>query len=144
MSNFDRPYTFDRVVRVIITTVIVVAILLFINRIKGVLLPFLIAWLLAYLINPLVEFCQRRLKIRNRPLAILATLGSIVLVIGGAIYFISPYLASEFSRFIHVLDISATNRANCTSFPRAGSTGSTPRSTWISSPNGCVGRTCSA
>ena len=45
---------------------------------SGVLLPFLIAWLLAYLIYPIVTFVQYRLKFRFRIVSIVAVLLFIV------------------------------------------------------------------
>ena len=51
-----RPYTFDRVIRILFTIAIVVGIFYLIDLLKGALLPFLVAWLLAYLIHPLVDF----------------------------------------------------------------------------------------
>ena len=50
-----RPFTFDRVVRLIITLGMVVAAMWLINRLSGVLLPFLVAWLMAYLLEPFVQ-----------------------------------------------------------------------------------------
>ena len=52
-----------------------------INRLSGVLLPFFIAWLVAYLIYPLVKFFQYRLKLKSRILSIFCTL----IVIAGII-----------------------------------------------------------
>ena len=69
-----RPYTFDRVVRIVLTAIGIIGTLYLINRLKDALLPFLVAWLLAYLIQPLVQFIQFKMKVRNRMLAILCTL----------------------------------------------------------------------
>ena len=40
-------YTFDRVVRLVIALAVIVGLALLVNRLSGVLLPFLIGWLLA-------------------------------------------------------------------------------------------------
>jgi predicted PurR-regulated permease PerM len=69
-----KPYTLDRVVRLIIALILLVVTALLINRLSEVILPFLIAWLLAYLLYPLMQFFQYRLKLKNRILAITATL----------------------------------------------------------------------
>ena len=73
-----RPYTFDRVVRIVLTAIGIVGTLYLINRLKDVLLPFLVAWLMAYLIQPLVQFVQFEMKVRNRMLAIVCALLAIV------------------------------------------------------------------
>ena len=47
---------------------------LLLDRLSGVLLPFFLAWLIAYLLFPLVKFFQYRCKMRFRVLAILCAL----------------------------------------------------------------------
>ena len=44
---FDKPFTFDRVVRIGIGVLLVGAILYLIVTLRNALLPFLIAWLMA-------------------------------------------------------------------------------------------------
>ena len=60
MEAFKRPYTFDRVVRLVIGVLVAVALFLLINKLSAALLPFLIGWLIAYLLYPLVKFFQYR------------------------------------------------------------------------------------
>jgi len=75
MNNAIRkPFTLDRVVRIIIGVLLLVAAGMLINRLSDVLLPFVLAWLLAYLIYPVMRFVQVKLRVRNRVLAITATL----------------------------------------------------------------------
>lgn len=69
-----RPFTFDRVVRMIITLGLVVAVMWLINRLSGVLLPFLVAWLMAYLLEPLVQRNRQMLRLKGRLVAITITL----------------------------------------------------------------------
>lgn len=72
-----RPYTFDRVIRIFFTILIVVGCLYLMMVLKNALLPFLVAWLLAFMIHPVVLFFQKKLRIRNRMLAIISTLACI-------------------------------------------------------------------
>ena len=74
MNTNPKPFTLDRVVRMLIGLFVVVLLFLLINKLRGVLLPFLIAWLLAYLLQPFVGFFQYKLKFKNRMLSIFATL----------------------------------------------------------------------
>jgi len=75
MNNaLRKPFTLDRVVRIIIGVLLLVAAGLLINRLSDVLLPFLLAWLLAYLIYPVMRFVQVKMKVKNRILAIMVTL----------------------------------------------------------------------
>ncbi len=110
MTTKSRPYTFDRVIRIIIALLVIVGIFFMLNLLKGALLPFVVAWLLAYLTNPLVLFCQNRLKIRNRLLAIVTTLIVIfsVLSIVGAV--LLPSIIAEFNKTTEIVNnLSSTS-----------------------------------
>ncbi len=71
---FDKPFTFDRVARILFSILVVAGGLYLITLLRNALLPFLIAWLLAYLMQPAVKFFQYRLKFRSRILSIAAVL----------------------------------------------------------------------
>jgi predicted PurR-regulated permease PerM len=103
VNSFERPYTFDRVVRIVISIAVIVGLYLLIRSIRWALLPFLLGWLLAYLINPAVGACQQRLGVRNRGLAILVTLTAICGVIFLIFYALSPVVAREASRFVETV-----------------------------------------
>ena len=72
--RFNLPFTFDRVVRLFLGLAAMVLLFLLLKRLSGVLLPFMIAWLLAYLMYPLMKFFQYKCRVKNRPLSILLTL----------------------------------------------------------------------
>ncbi len=78
MNNDDTRYTLDRVVRVVLSAVTVVAVLLLLRYLSDVLLPFAAAVVLAYLLNPLVTFLER--KTNRRGLAVAATILGLGLV----------------------------------------------------------------
>ena len=61
-----KKITFDSFIRGVILGVIIIGILMLLKRLSSVLLPFFIAWLIAYLVYPLVTFYQYKLKLRNR------------------------------------------------------------------------------
>ncbi|MBO7324195.1 MAG: AI-2E family transporter [Bacteroidales bacterium] len=96
--NTPKPYTFDRVVRMLISLAVIVGIGLLINRLSAVLLPFFIAWLLAYLIYPLVCFFQYNLKFKYRILAIVSALISVVAIIAAAILVLQAPMRGEMQR----------------------------------------------
>lgn len=73
---FEKPFTFDRAIRLLISVLALVASLYFLYILKSVLLPFLVAWLLAYMLNPLVRFYQRKLRLAHS-LAVVLTLLSV-------------------------------------------------------------------
>ena len=80
-NHFEKPFTFDRVARIVFSIIIIAVVLLFINSIKSVLLPFLVAWLIAYIINPVVEWNQRILRLQKRTPAIFITFGEIAVAL---------------------------------------------------------------
>lgn len=79
-------YTFDRTIRMIVSVAIIVALVLLFNRLSSVLLPFLVGWLIAYLLYPIVRFIQNRLRVNNRPISIAITLLLVIVVVGGLIW----------------------------------------------------------
>ena len=58
----QKKITFDSFIRGILTAMVIIGILYLVNRLSGVLLPFFIAWLIAYLIYPMVIFFQNKLR----------------------------------------------------------------------------------
>ena len=96
MSNINRkPFTLDRIVRIIIGIIIIIATGMLVNRLSGVLLPFLIAWLIAYLMYPLLSFFQYKLKLKNRILAVIATLLTVFGILSLAGYLLIPPIIQE-------------------------------------------------
>ena len=69
-----KKITFDSFIRGVILGVIIIGILMLLKRLSSVLLPFFIAWLIAYLVYPLVTFFQYKLKLRNRIVSIFCAL----------------------------------------------------------------------
>ncbi|MCH4156866.1 MAG: AI-2E family transporter [Muribaculaceae bacterium] len=103
MEALKRPFTFDRVVRILFTVICVVAALWIINYLKGVLLPFIVACLLAYLIDPFVKFNQRWMHLKSRVFPTIFTLIEIAVVITAFFWFFIPYITHEISDMIVML-----------------------------------------
>lgn len=100
-----QPYTFDRVVRIIITCVIIVGIIWLINNLKGVLLPFCVACLVAYLFEPFVQFNRRLLRLKGRVVAIFITLFEATFLFGILCYVLVPMIMSEMQHMGHLLKV---------------------------------------
>ena len=81
----SRPYTFDRVVRMIISAIGVILALWLVNTLRHVLLPFLVAWLIAYLLEPFVQYNRRLLHVRKRIVPIFVTLFEFLLLTVAAV-----------------------------------------------------------
>ncbi len=99
-----KEITFDRFIRGLITIGCVTAVVLILNHLSSVLLPFFIAWLLAYMIYPLVTTFQYKLHLRNRVVSIILALLVVLAVIIGAFWLIIPPTISEFLKLREVIE----------------------------------------
>lgn len=95
---FKNPITFDSFIRGMMIVLLFVGLGLLVNRLSSVLLPFFIAWLLAYLMYPLVTFLQHKCRLRNRTLSIIVAALIVLAVITGLLLLIIPPIVSEFSK----------------------------------------------
>jgi len=105
MSTISKPYTFDRVVRLLIGLAILVFIFFLINRLSGALLPFLVAWLLAYLLQPIVRLFQVKLRLKSLLLSIICTLILVLGCIVGIIWFLTPMVTNEISKLYELIGL---------------------------------------
>lgn len=111
----SKPYTFDRVVRILIGLTVLISLFMLIGRLSDVLLPFLIAWLLAYLLQPFVVFFQHKLKFKSRVLSIVATLLLFFGLITGIIWMLAPVVSAEIQK-ISQLIVTYSQNLNVNSF----------------------------
>jgi len=98
-----KPYTFDRVVRIVIGLAVLIILYLLLKRLSDVLLPFFIAWLMAYLLQPFVSFFQYKLKFKSRILAVISTLVLFIAVISGLIYILVPVIGAEVEKMSNLI-----------------------------------------
>ncbi|MBD5232025.1 MAG: AI-2E family transporter [Bacteroidales bacterium] len=103
MSTERRPYTFDRVVRILFSVCAVLAVLYLLNLLKGVLLPFLVACLIAYALEPLVSLNKRLLHSRGRFLPVMFTLIEVTIFFGSAAWILIPYIIQEAETMVTLL-----------------------------------------
>lgn len=89
-----QPYTFDRVVRLVISVFLFGIAFYFLYILKDVLLPFLVAWLIAYMLNPIVRFFQRKLHLAHS-LAVILTLLSTAGILTLVCIILEPYIERE-------------------------------------------------
>lgn len=113
----EEKITFDRFIRWMLTSVVVIAVLLLMNYLSSVLLPFFVAWLLAYLIYPVVKFVQYRMHVPTRILSIAVTLLFMVAVIVGIFYLIIPPMIDQFDKLSDVLTRYLHEKTHIANFP---------------------------
>lgn len=118
-SLFDKPFTFDRVVRIVFGFLIFFGIVYLITLLKNALLPFLIAWLFAYMVQPIVKFFEVRLRLKSRILAIMATLfslGAVVVILALTVF---PSISMEAEKTLELLKDQDTGKGNIPFIPQA-------------------------
>ena len=98
----NKKITFDRFIRWALIALLVVTVLYIVSYLSNVLLPFFVAWLLAYLLYPIVRFVQYKLHVRVRALAIVLSMVAVLGLIGGVLYFIIPPMIEQFDRLTDV------------------------------------------
>jgi predicted PurR-regulated permease PerM len=98
MENFPyyrTPYTFDRVVRIIFSVVGALGALYVLYILRAVLLPFMVACLMAYILEPVVKFNMRVLHLKRRFLPVVLTLVEVLGVLTLFCVIFIPYLVEE-------------------------------------------------
>lgn len=118
-SLFDKPFTFDRVVRIVFGLVVLFGIFYLITLLKNALLPFLIAWLFAYMVQPLVKFFEVKLRLKSRILAILAMLLSIGAVIAILALTVFPSISEEAEKTLELLRDQGAGKGNIPFIPQS-------------------------
>ena len=93
-----KKITFDSFIRAVILGAIIIGVLMLLKRLSGVLLPFFLAWLIAYLIYPLVSFFQHKLRLKNRIISIFCALFTLSAIGSVAFYLLVPPMIQEFLR----------------------------------------------
>lgn len=100
---FEQKITFDSFIRSVTVICLSIGAVWLLNDLSSVLLPFFIAWLLAYLLYPLVRFIQYRLRLRNRILSIAVALLFVFALLAGFIALIVPPIIKE---TIHIAELT--------------------------------------
>ena len=93
-----KEITFDRFVRFLGGLVVVALIYLLLLKLSNVLTPFFVAWLVAYLLYPIVCFFQYKCRLKNRLLSIFVTLLLLVGLLWGIGLLIVPPVVQEFHK----------------------------------------------
>ena len=90
-----KEYNLDTITRGVITIVIIIGLYLLTRRLSSVLLPFLVSWIIAYMMNPLVRFLQYKCHLKNRGLSVVTAIILVIGAIAAIIAIITPMIARE-------------------------------------------------
>ena len=91
----QNEVTLGRFLRILLIIATLTITYFVLDSLSGILLPFAVAWLLAYFINPLVNFIQNRLRFKFRLLSTIMALVLIGAVVYGILLLIVPSIISE-------------------------------------------------
>ena len=90
-----QEINFDKFVRGLIGVIIVVGIIMLLSRLSGVLTPFFLAWLIAYILFPMVKFFQYRCRMKFRFLGILCSFIVVGAILTGLFFLVVPPVIEE-------------------------------------------------
>lgn len=99
----EKKITFDSFIRGIISALIIIGVLYLVNYLSSVLLPFFVAWLIAYMTYPMVTFFQYRLKLKNRVLSIFVTMLVLLTLLILAFVVLVPPIIDELGKLKELL-----------------------------------------
>lgn len=118
MYSHSRPYTFDRVVRILFSLALLAAAIYLINYLKAVLLPFGVACLIAYILEPFVQFNRKLLHLRGRLVAVFVTLFEALFLFGVLTAIAVPYIMTEFKEMGQLLQNYASSELHIPYLPQ--------------------------
>ena len=102
-ENLRRPYTFDRVIRIFFSVCGLLAVLYLLDVLQGVLLPFLVACLIAYILEPVVEWNMKLLHTKRRFLPVVFTLLEAAALVAVFCLIFIPYLIAETTQMADII-----------------------------------------
>ncbi len=107
MLTDRKPYTLDRIVRIFITLGFLCGLVWLLGYLSDVLIPFAVAFLLAYLMNPLVLLVQK--KIPNRAGAVFLSLFAVLAAALVLAWLVIPMIVNEIVNMGRILSEVVTS-----------------------------------
>lgn len=101
MQFLQQEITFDRFIRGIIFIALIIGLGFALHWLSAILIPFLVAWVGAWILIPIVHFFEQKCRICNRPLAAVLTIFVTALVGGGIVWLFAPIVVDSVS---HIKD----------------------------------------
>ena len=113
----QKKITFDSFIRSVVTVIVVVGIVMLLKRLSSVLLPFFLAWLISYLLFPLVKFFQYRCRLKFRIVGILCAFLTVGITLTGLMWLIIPPMIEEGIRVKDLLVEYVNNNESLSNIP---------------------------
>lgn len=83
------------IIRSVITVAVLATLYLLIRRLSGVLLPFLISFVVAYMLAPIVNFFQHKCRLKNRVLSVIITILLVFGILTGTVAALVPAISKQ-------------------------------------------------
>lgn len=112
------PFKRSRLIKIILSLSTIIFLLWFFNEISQLLIPFIVAFIISYILNPLVEFLSKR-KLSRAVSSLLILLVFIGIIVVSAIFLI-PVIIFQFTQLINIIPsgfINIQNWVNVTLVP---------------------------
>lgn len=113
-NMFKQTITFDRFIRIMTTIVLCFLAYILLRRLSGVLIPFFVAWLVAYMLYPFVHFLEKKCHIKYRVINIIIVLLLLIALITGGCLLIIPPVIDECARLKDIIVDYVTTSATTT------------------------------
>lgn len=94
-NNTHTIFNRTTIIHSIITVIVLIALYLLIRRLSGVLLPFLISFVVAYMLTPIVNFFQHKCRLKNRVLSVVVTILLVAGLLTGAVAAVVPTISRQ-------------------------------------------------
>lgn len=91
----SHTFTLDRIARIIFAVALIAVLVWLVGLLENVLLPFCLACLIAYMLEPLLELNRRWIRLKGRVIVTFVTLIEVTLVLGTLVYFFLPSVVDE-------------------------------------------------
>ena len=114
----QKKITFDSFIRGVMAVIIFIGIVMLFNYLSSVLLPFFLAWLIAYLLFPLVKFFQYKCRLKFRIVAILCAALVTITVLTGLFLIMIPPIVDESMRVKDLLIAYVSQDAFMSNIPQ--------------------------
>ena len=99
-----QTISFDKFIRWALVALAILTVGFIIKSLSDVLLPFFIAWLIAYLLYPIVKFVQYKLHVPGRALSIVITLIFVTALFAAIFMFIVPPMINQADKFMTIVN----------------------------------------
>ncbi len=113
-----QPYTFDRVVRLIMAATGFGLIVWLIYILRDALLPFGVAAVVAYLLEPIVQFNRRLLHLKGRTVAVFVTIFGLMFALGVLTWALAPSIIREMRQVGVLISLYATSDQSIPLIPK--------------------------